>query len=126
MKDFLSICLGACAGATSRYYLGLWFASRLGTHFPYGTLFINVTGCLILGFFSTLALERSALIPSEVRLLIAIGFTGSYTTFSTFGYETIRLLEDGNFLLAIAYVLGSVLAGLTATYFGLVAARAFA
>lgn len=123
MKDFLTICLGACAGATSRYYLGLWIASRLGATFPYGTFLINVTGCLILGFFGTLAVERSAVIPPELRLLVAVGFTGSYTTFSTFGFETIRLLEDGDILLAIAYVLGSVLLGLLATYLGLVVAR---
>lgn len=123
MKDVLTICLGACAGATSRYYLGLWVATRLGTTFPYGTLLINITGCLILGFFGTLAAERAVVIPPELRLLIAVGFTGSYTTFSTFGFETIRLLEDGNLLLAIAYILGSVLAGLLATYLGLVVAR---
>ena len=123
MKEFLTICAGACAGATSRYYLGLWVASRLGTTFPFGTFLINITGCLVLGFFGTLAAERATVVPPELRLLIAVGFTGSYTTFSTFGFETIRMLEEGDVLLAIAYVLGSVGVGLLATYLGLVAAR---
>lgn len=124
MRDFWIICLGACAGATSRYYLGLFAAARYGTAFPYGTFVINITGCLILGFFNALAVERAGFIPSELRLLVSVGFIGSYTTFSTFGWESIRLLEEGNFLLAAAYVLGSVLVGLLAVYLGLVAARA--
>lgn len=124
MRDFWIICLGACAGATSRYYLGLWAAARFGAAFPYGTFLINVTGCLILGFFNALAVERAAFVPPELRLLVAVGFTGAYTTFSTFGWESVRLLEEGSFLFAAAYVLGSVLVGLLAVYLGLVAARA--
>lgn len=124
MKDVLLICLGASAGATSRYYLDLFLTYRLGASFPYGTFCINVTGCLLLGFFGSLALERGTLVPPELRLLLAVGFIGSYTTFSTFGFETVRLLEEGNLLLAIAYVLGSVLFGFLASYLGLVVARA--
>jgi CrcB protein len=123
MKDFLVICLGASIGATSRYYLGLWCASKFGTTFPYGTFFINITGSLILGLFGTLALDRAALIAPELNLLVAIGIIGSYTTFSTFGFETIRLLEEGNWLLALGYVLGSILIGFLAVYLGVITAR---
>lgn len=122
--NFLMLALGAVLGASSRYYLGLWVASKLGTGFPYGTFLINATGCLILGFFGTLAAERATFVPTALRLLVAVGFAGSYTTFSTFGFETIKLLEDGDVLLALTYVLGSVLAGLLAVYLGVVAGRA--
>ena len=70
----IAISLGAVAGALSRYYITLWFANRFGTAFPYGTFFINITGCLAMGFFVTLALERVATIAPEVRLMLATGF----------------------------------------------------
>ncbi|HEY9899957.1 MAG TPA: fluoride efflux transporter CrcB [Pantanalinema sp.] len=124
MWELVWVGSGGFFGAISRYALGNWIASRLGTAFPYGTLLINLTGCLALGFFGTLALRRATLIPPEARLLVAVGFLGAYTTFSTFGFETIRLLEENNLALAFAYVLGSVLAGLLTTYLGVVAARA--
>ncbi|MEG4444289.1 CrcB family protein [Microcoleus sp. AT9_B5] len=73
----IAISLGAVASALSRYYITLWFASRFGTAFPYGTFFINITGCLAMGFFITLACERMPTIPSEVRLMVATGFLGA-------------------------------------------------
>lgn len=124
MWELLWVGSGGFFGAVSRYALGNWVASKLGTSFPYGTLVINLTGCLILGFFGTLALQRATLIPPEARLLVAVGFVGAYTTFSTFGFETIRLLEENSLVLALAYVLGSVLLGLLMTYLGVIAARA--
>ncbi|MNX60104.1 putative fluoride ion transporter CrcB [compost metagenome] len=124
MWEWLWVGSGGFFGAISRYALGNWIAARLGSTFPYGTLLINLTGCFILGFFGTLALQRATLIPPEARLLVAVGFVGAYTTFSTFGFETIRLLEENNLVLALAYVLGSVLLGLLLTYLGVVAARA--
>lgn len=124
MKDFLIICIGASAGAASRYYLDLFLTYRLGSAFPHGTFFVNMTGCLLLGFLGSLALERANLVTPELRLFLAVGFIGSYTTFSTFSLETIRLLEAGHLLRALAYVLGSVLIGLLATYLGLMVARA--
>lgn len=124
MWEWVWVGTGGFFGAVSRYALGNWIASRLGASFPYGTLLINLSGCLVLGFFGTLALRRATLVPPEARLLIAVGFLGAYTTFSTFGFETIRLLEESDLVLALAYVLGSVLAGLLLTYLGVVAARA--
>ncbi|NJN38845.1 MAG: fluoride efflux transporter CrcB [Acaryochloridaceae cyanobacterium CSU_3_4] len=106
----IAIILGAIPGALSRYYLTLLFGRWLGTGFPYGTFFINITGALIMGFFMTLALERSLSSP-DVRLLVAVGFLGSYTTFSTYALDTSTLLQAGNPTLALFYWLGSASLG---------------
>ncbi|MBW4638544.1 MAG: fluoride efflux transporter CrcB [Gloeocapsa sp. UFS-A4-WI-NPMV-4B04] len=118
MRNLIAISLGAIAGALSRYYLTLWFAQRFGTNFPYGTFFINITGCLAMGFFVTLALEQVMTISPEIRLLIATGFLGSYTTFSTYGLDTITLLGDRRFGLAVIYWVGSTLFGIISVHLG--------
>lgn len=110
-------------GALTRFYLGMAVATRMGVAFPYGTLLINVTGCFILGLVATLAAERATIVTPELRLLIGVGFCGAYTTFSTFGFETVALLRNGAFAEASIYVLASVLAGLAATFAGLYIAR---
>ena len=97
IRNPIAISLGAIAGALSRYYLTVWFFQRFGTGFPYGTFFINLTGCFAMGFFTTLALNRVGVISPEVRLLVATGFLGAYTTFSTYGIETLYLLRDRAF-----------------------------
>jgi CrcB protein len=102
--------LGGFLGANARYLLGGWVASRLGVGFPYGTYVINVSGSFILGFFLAFAQDRAWVAPS-VRLLFAVGFVGAYTTFSTFEYESVRLLQDGELLLGAAYLIGSVVTG---------------
>ena len=125
MKDltkFLIIGLGGFIGANARYVVGGWVQSRMGASFPYGTFVINVTGCFILGIFATLALRFAW--NDYWRLLIAIGFVGAYTTFSTFEYETLGLLaEGGQYLSAAINIIGSVTIGLFAAYLGVVAAR---
>ena len=128
LQDFtfrapIAISLGAIAGALSRYYLTLWFAQRFGTAFPYGTLFINLTGCLVMGFFVTLSLERVATIPPEVRLMVTTGFLGAYTTFSTYGLETFNLLHDGNFSAFSFYWVGSAILGIISVQLGVILAR---
>jgi CrcB protein len=122
MKEILWVGLGGFAGANARYLLGIWVATRFGTTFPYGTFIINVTGSFILGIIMGL-LDAHVLAPA-VRLSLAIGFVGAYTTFSTFTYETLRLAESGSLLLAAANVVGSVVVALLATTAGLVAGRA--
>jgi CrcB protein len=122
MKEMLWVGLGGFIGANARYLLGAWIAARLGTTFPYGTFVINVTGSFILGAIMGL-LDGHVLAPA-VRLSLAIGFVGAYTTFSTFTYETLRLIEDGSLLLATANVAGSVVLGLLAAVAGLAAGRA--
>jgi len=122
MKEILWVGLGGFAGANARYLLGMWVATRFGTTFPYGTFIINVTGSFILGTIMGV-LDAHVLAPA-VRLSLGIGFIGAYTTFSTFTYETLRLVESGSLLLAAANVVGSVVVGLLAAIGGLAAGRA--
>ncbi|MEG4319213.1 MULTISPECIES: fluoride efflux transporter CrcB [unclassified Microcoleus] len=119
----IAISLGAVAGALSRYYITLWFANRFGTAFPYGTFFINITGCLAMGFFITLVFERVPAVPSEVRLMVATGFLGAYTTFSTYGLDTNVLLRDRFYSLATFYWAGSAIIGVIAVQLGSILAR---
>jgi CrcB protein len=106
----IAISLGAIPGALSRYYLTLWFAQRLGHAFPYGTFFINLSGALVMGFFTTYTLDRTIVSP-DLRLLVATGFLGAYTTFSTYALETQTLLHKGNHGLALLYWAGSAVLG---------------
>ena len=123
IRNPIAISLGAIAGALSRYYLTLWFAQRLGTSFPYGTFFINLTGCFGMGFFLTVALERVATIPPEVRLMVTTGFLGAYTTFSTYGLESVTLLRNRNFPAASFYWAGSAILGIISVQLGILLAR---
>ncbi|MDX2212740.1 MAG: fluoride efflux transporter CrcB [Oculatellaceae cyanobacterium bins.114] len=128
----IAISLGAIAGALSRYYLTLWCAKVLGNSFPYGTFFINVTGCLAMGFLTTLFLERALTVPSEVRLMVTTGFLGAYTTFSTYGLDTVNLWRDypdggtvghRTLTLAVLYWAGSAILGVGAVLLGVSLAR---
>jgi len=123
LRHPIAISLGAIAGALSRYYITLWFANRFGTAFPYGTFFINITGCLAMGFFITLVFERMPTVPSEVRLMVATGFLGAYTTFSTYGLESNVLLGDRSYSLATFYWAGSAILGAIAVQLGSILAR---
>lgn len=120
---FLAISIGAVAGANARYLIGGWIADRWGTSFPVGTLVINVTGSLLIGLVLTVVTER-VIAPAWVRPLLAIGFLGSYTTFSTFSYETLALARDGSWLAAGGNVVLSVAASLVGVYLGVLLARA--
>lgn len=115
--NYLWIALGAVVGACARYFLSDLVARHISTAFPYGTLLINLTGSLILGFFLIYSTERVLLDP-RWRLLIAIGFCGSYTTFSSYAFETFALMEQSqwlmtglNILFSNALCLAAVLAG---------------
>lgn len=123
IRNPIAVSLGAIAGALSRYYLSLWFAQRFGTSFPYGTFFINISGCLAMGFFFTLALERVAIISPELRLLVAVGFLGAYTTFSTYALDTVTLVDNQNFILAGSYLAGSAILGIISIQLGVILAR---
>ncbi len=120
---YLAISIGAVLGANFRYLLGGWISDRWGTSFPLGTFVINVTGSFVIGIVLTLVTERVAA-PAWVRPMIAIGFLGSYTTFSTFSYETLALARDGAWLMAGLNVLLSVAASLVGVYLGTSLARA--
>jgi len=114
--------LGGFLGANARYLLGGWVAQRYGTEFPWGTFLINLAGSFILGFFLTLHLDRGWF-PPQARFLVAVGWCASFTTFSTFSYETFRLISAGQGLLATANVLISVVVCLAGTWAGVAAGR---
>jgi CrcB protein len=116
------VALGGALGSVSRFLLGPALQRAFNATFPVGTLFINVVGSLILGFVLGLAAEGVDVRP-EARAFIAIGFCGGFTTFSTFSYEAVRLLEDGEGSRAALYVLASVVLSIGAAFMGLVAAR---
>jgi CrcB protein len=123
IRQPIAISLGAIAGALSRYYVTLYFTQKFGITFPYGTFVINLTGCLGMGFFTTLAIEKMAITSLEIRLMIATGFLGAYTTFSTYGLDTINLLRGGHFLTATGYWAGSAILGIICVQLGIIIAR---
>ncbi|BAZ29755.1 CrcB protein [Cylindrospermum sp. NIES-4074] len=125
IRHAIAISFGAIAGALSRYYLTLWFTNRFGISFPYGTFFINLSGCLAMGFFATLAVDKVQLISPEVRLMVATGFLGAYTTFSTYGLDSINLLRSTNLLTATGYWAGSAILGVIGVQLGVILARFF-
>ncbi len=114
---YLWIALGAVAGASARYFLSGYVAKSFSSTYPYGTLIINITGSMLLGFFLIWTDER-VLADPRWRLLVAIGFCGSYTTFSSYAFESFAFMEQGQWLAMSANVLannalclGSVIAG---------------
>jgi CrcB protein len=118
---YVAISIGAVLGANARYLVGVWVADRLGAAFPYGTLVINVSGSFLIGI--VLTLSTKVLVPDWFRPLLAIGFLGAYTTFSTFTYETLGLIQNGSWLAAAGNVVGSLSFGLVGVFAGTVVAR---
>src|SRR5919199_478552 len=116
------VAVGGAVGSMSRFLLGAYVQQRVGAAFPVGTLLVNVTGSLLLGFLLRYALATEAISP-EVRALLTTGFCGGYTTFSTFSYETAALIEDGDYTRAAAYVVASVLVSLVGAFLGMVLAQ---
>jgi len=119
---YLWISLGAVVGASARYFLSDYIAKSFGSSFPYGSLLVNISGSLLLGFFLVLASERIVL-DARWRFLIAIGFCGSYTTFSSYAYETFALFEQGRWLLVAWNVIASNLLCLVSVLAGAALAR---
>lgn len=110
------IALGGALGAVCRYGVNLWAVGRFGDGFPLGTLLVNVLGSLLLGFFLACQLQRGMFSP-ESRFFFAVGWCGSFTTFSTFSYETLHLAQEGEFSKAVWNMVvnvGSCLAGVFA------------
>lgn len=124
MQTLLLIAVAGALGALSRYGVSLWALRAFGEDFPLGTLVVNVLGCLLLGFF----MGASAVHPGvtrEVRVALGTGFLGSFTTFSTFGVETVRLVEEGAWGGALLNVGLNVVVGLACAAAGLALARRF-
>ena len=106
LSNYLWIALGAVVGASARYFLSTLITRSFSSAFPFGTLLINLTGSLILGFFLVFSSERVLLDP-RWRLLVAVGFCGSYTTFSSYAFESFALMEQGQWLLMSLNILSS-------------------
>jgi CrcB protein len=129
LVQILLVAAGSAIGGVARYGVGVWFGRWFGGAFPWGTLFINISGSLFLGWFMTtlgekLALSENAWLQSDdLKLLVGVGFTGAYTTFSTFEYEASGLLRDGDTLTAAAYVALSVFLGFLAVRYGVYLGR---
>ena len=118
------IAIFGAAGTLARYGLQGIVHTRLGSTFPYGTLLVNLTGCFLLGLIGQFTLNRLVISP-DWRVAIAVGFFGGYTTFSSFGWETAKMLEDGEWLRASAYVGASVFVGLLFSVAGIHLANRF-
>jgi fluoride exporter len=121
---YLLIGLFGAIGTLARYGLGGAVQIKMGSTFPYGTLLINLTGCFLLGLIGQLTLNR-IIVPPEWRVAIAVGFFGGYTTFSSFGWETAKMLEAGEWLRATTYVAASVVLGLFLSVAGIRLANRF-
>jgi len=118
------IAIFGAVGTLARYGLQGVVQIRTGSTFPYGTLLVNLTGCFLLGLIGQFTMNR-LVIPPDWRIAIAVGFFGGYTTFSSFGWETAKLLEEGAWLHASAYVSASVLVGLLLSVAGIRLANKF-
>jgi CrcB protein len=122
MLNVLLVALGGALGAVSRFAVGAAFARRWGVAWPYGTFFINITGCFIIGLFLPILADRPG-VNEAWKYLLPVGFVGAYTTFSTYEYETLRLVESAQYLRAGSYVLFSNVIGFAAVWIGVLLGR---
>lgn len=123
MPQIIAVAVGAAIGGVLRFVIGNAFVQRVGPGFPYGTLFINITGSFLIGLIAQLAATRALNVSPLVRVFATTGLLGGYTTFSTFSLDTLTLVGDGAPLTGLAYAGGSVVASLIACYAGMVVAR---
>jgi len=118
--SLLAVASGGALGAVARYLASGWVQDWTGSFFPWGTFAVNVAGCVLLGFSVTWL--QSSFSSTEARELLTVGFLASFTTFSTFSYEAVAMVRDGELLRAGGYVVGSVMLGLTGVVAGAVLA----
>jgi len=117
LDRYIMVLLGGATGSLTRFIVGSAIVNRLGARFPYGTVFINLTGSFLIGLTMTLLTERLKPHPNW-RLLLVVGFLGGYTTFSSFEYETLGLVREGSRWLGLLNAVGSVTVGYLAVWFG--------
>jgi CrcB protein len=122
MLNYIMVFTGGGAGAVTRYILGTWIGQRWGRSFPLGTFVINVSGSFVIGLLMMLMAERFTENPAW-RLFLVVGFLGGYTTFSSFEYETGKLVTDGEYLYATMNAVLSVIVGFAALKTGEVLAK---
>jgi CrcB protein len=123
MDKIILIAIGGAIGSVIRYGSSLGVQLFFNRPFPFGTLFVNVTGSFLAGLLFVLLLEKSAVFAGELRALLLIGFLGGFTTFSSFSIETLNLLENGELFLALSNILLSVLFCLVAAWLGVLLGR---
>jgi CrcB protein len=125
LSKYIAIALGGALGSLARYWVGAAVVNRMGARFPYGTLLINITACLIIGFSLDLLNRRAGIHPFW-RFLIPVGFIGAYSTFSTFEWEAFSHVEAGAFAAALLYIALSIVLGFAAVWCGVMLARSVA
>ncbi len=118
MPTALAVALGGALGATTRYGLDRFIERRAFSVFPWSTFLINISGCLVIGLVTATLIDRPGT-PAWLRIGLVMGVIGGYTTFSTYAQETLDLLDDGRWPVAVAYAGGSVLLGLAAVVAGM-------
>lgn len=119
----IAVAVGGALGAVGRYLLGNAVSKTIGSALPWGTFLINLSGCFAMGLLMTVIVERE-LLPAAWRLFLCVGLLGGFTTFSSFGYEALMLLLEGNLAAAASYAGGSVVLGMFAAGMGVLMARA--
>jgi CrcB protein len=117
LKNILLVLAGSAAGGSVRYITSLMIQSKNTTQFPLGTFLINLIGCLIIGMIYAIA-SRNASTGSDIKLLLATGFCGGFTTFSAFAFENLELFKSGQYLTALLYIILSVVLGILAVILG--------
>ena len=124
IKTLLLIGTGGFLGSISRFLASRFIQEHLPVVFPWGTFFVNISGCFLIGLIYGLS-ERSSLLTSGWKMFLAVGFCGGFTTFSTFANENLALLRDGDFFHFLIYTGLSVILGITATFLGVLITRLF-
>ena len=122
MGLILAIALGGAIGSVLRFVLSKLIQQKIGVSFPAGTFFVNLLGAFFIGLFFALIVERLSL-ASHIRAFLIVGLLGGFTTFSTFSYESVTLLRNGELFLFVAYLIGTNIAGLLFTTLGYVLGR---
>ncbi|MER3430536.1 MAG: fluoride efflux transporter CrcB [Blastocatellia bacterium] len=121
-KNVILVGVGGFAGSICRYLVSIFAATHISPTFPFGTMIANLGGCFLIGAVMSFS-ERFGAVTPEVRILLTTGFCGGFTTFSTFSYESLELIREGEFVPFAVNVLVSLILGLVATYLGMQSAR---
>jgi CrcB protein len=117
--SYISVALGSIVGAVARFLVSVLFVSQFGDGFPWGTLFVNVTGSFVIGFYAALTgPDGRLLVSARQRLFVMVGICGGYTTFSAFSLETLRLVQSGNVQTAFAYLSVSAITWIASVWIG--------
>jgi len=125
MTKYLMVAIGGAVGSVLRFWVGTHVSNRLATRFLAGTFIVNMTACFLIGLIITILAAKTSWSPNW-RYLIPIGFIGGYSTFSTFEYETFRVFQEGELLIAGLNVVLSVVVGFVSVWLGVITGRTIA